>query len=92
MNFDADIDLVFFGEFAEEVQIEGASQRAIFDQDLEIVDDQGSVTLVEYAVTVKRGVLSRGVEFPYLDKSWVVGQLLERGVDGKFETWEIASV
>lgn len=89
MNFDADIDDVFFAEFAVEIFVDGIRYSALLDQDLEVVDADGTITMVEYACTVKTGALKKGTGFTHVGTSWIAGQPLERNIDGTLMTWEI---
>lgn len=96
-NLEADLASVFFGEFAEEIALPNQSDApqviaAIFESNVESIDDAGTLVMVANAVTVMRGKLKRNLSFRRNGKRWVVGKLLDRSPDNYVETWEVTGV
>lgn len=91
-RMNTDLESVFFREFAEQVQFLDAENLStiIFEQQVEVLDDMGTLDIVAYAITAKRGEVQREQVFMRNQRRWRVGRVLERSPDGLIETWEVS--
>ncbi len=92
-QLDADLESVFFRDFGEEVQVLDSEilLKILFDKDVEVIDETGTLDVVAYAISVQCGLVQREqTVFVRNGRRWKVGRLLETSPDGKVETWEVS--
>ncbi len=94
-QMNADLESVFFrlDGFAESVQIvdSEATLAILWEQDVEVMDEAGTLDVVAYAISVQCGLVQREeTVFVRNGRRWKVGRILETSPDGEVETWEVS--
>lgn len=91
-RINADLASVFFREFAEQVELLDSANllTIIFEQNVEVLNEMGTLDIVAYAITALRGSVQREQLFARNQRRWRVGRVLERSPDGLIETWEVS--
>ncbi|MGB0958189.1 MAG: hypothetical protein ACPGUF_06900 [Litorivicinus sp.] len=88
---DDGIDRVFFADMGEDVQIGDATKRVMFQYDVEVISNEGSIDRISTTILCKAGELCRNDAFTRQrdQRQWVVGRLLERSPDNRLTTYEV---
>jgi len=88
---DDGIDHVFLADMGEVVQIGEVLKRVMFQHDVEVMSNEGSIDMVSTAILCKAGELCRNDAFTRQrdQRQWIVGRLLERSPDNRLNTYEV---